>query len=243
LGEESFATAFKNWNDANGDQWKLLDAGNPLNLRFNVSQFQATATQTLGGLNITVQLQNYAPGATDPTLNQLVWLQGLIISYRPPNGATTLPPFNTMDTFSFNQFAGGCDAVPGPPNANNNTTPSNVGASVNGYCDPLYPLQNAAKQFIDTPKGGYALDSFRGIALLSTITTKTNGAGAVTERDVTVYGGVSYGFDVFVTPEPGTFGLILGGVLLAGVVKRKLRTPRCPESSGTGSRPECSSSR
>jgi hypothetical protein len=150
-------------------------------------------------------------------------LQGLIISYRPPNGATTNPPFNTMDTFSFNQFAGGCDAVPGPPNANNNTTPSNVGASVNGYCDPLYPVQFADKHFVDTPKGGYALDSFRGVALLSTITTKTNGAGAVTERDVTVYGGVSYGFDVFVTPEPSTYALFLGGMLLAPIVKRRAK--------------------
>jgi hypothetical protein len=223
LAGKNFSTAFSTWNAANGNNWTLIDAGNLLDVKFNVSQFNATATQTLGGLQITVNLQNYKPGANDPTIGQLVWSQGLAISFRPPNGLTTSPPFNTMDSFSFNQFAGGCDALPGAPNANNNTTPSSFGANPsNGYCDPVYPFQNAAKDFGDAPKGSYALDSFRGIAMLSTVTFKTNNVGAIIERDLTVYGGVNYGFDVFVVPEPSTVVLLIAGaVMMAAMRLRK----------------------
>ena len=76
------------------------------------------------------------------------------------------------------------------------------------YCDPIYPFQSADKHFFDGPQAFWPDESFRGIALLSTVTFVTDAMGDITERDLTVYYGVSWGFDLSV-PEPGTI-LLLG---------------------------------
>ena len=68
------------------------------------------------------------------------------------------------------------------------------GKSAQPYCDPIYPFQNAPggmgqpNGFGDGPRSFWDRPgSFRGIALLSTVDTNN--------RILTVYNGVSYGFD------------------------------------------------
>jgi hypothetical protein len=62
--------------------------------------------------------------------------------------------------------------------------------------------------------GPWPNGSFRGIALLATIDT--------VNHSVTTYGGVSYGFDNSVAPEPGTWVLLLAGVAAIFIGRRRL---------------------
>ena len=222
-----FSGAFNIWNNNNGNQWTLVNGGD-LNVTLNVAAFTAFAVSNVGGIgpnttkatgiDVTVAMNG---GYTGPTLNQLFWVQGLLVNYQPGlpgNGSyNTANTFQTLDEAGFDNI-GGCSnlATPGP----NNNTPSNVGAGT--FCGPLYPFQYAGKDLYDAPLGPYPNASFRAEALLATATIVTDGAGAVTARNLTVYDGVSYGFDVFVTPEPATWALLFGGLaILARIRIRK----------------------
>ena len=50
--------------------------------------------------------------------------------------------------------------------------------------------------FYDAPQGPWLAGSFRAIALISTVTDDTDSQGAITDRTLTVYQGVDYGFDL-----------------------------------------------
>jgi MYXO-CTERM domain-containing protein len=231
-GDIDFATAYDSWFLGNTG-WNPLDNGT-LNgtLTLNVDVFNAIACTGVGGLGqtcqpgpdtgIDVQLQNYVPGAGDPTVDQFFWVQGLLTNYQPGlpgNGSyNTSTVYNTLDTAAFNNIAG-CQALPNP---NNGTTP-NVPAGT--YCGPAYPYQLGPKNFSDAPKAPYPNGSFRGIALLATETSGPNG-----KSTLTVYGGVNYGFDVYaVAPEPGTWILGLAG--LTAIVLLRRRNAREPHRS------------
>ena len=216
FGEESFASAF-----ANGTGYTLASDTTMLaGITLTVTEFGAGSYATVGGIggqppDIRVTVTgNLAAG--DPTANQLVWIQGLEINYRPGlagnNSYNTGTDFNTLDDATFNHFTAGCTAIPASPN---NATPSNVPASPAGgnYCDPIYPFQNQNLSFFDAPLGPWPNGSFRGIALLATINTVSN--------TITTYGGVSYGFDNSVAPEPGTWLLLGSSVALVLVSRRK----------------------
>ncbi|MBL8234004.1 MAG: hypothetical protein JNL98_36245 [Bryobacterales bacterium] len=226
----SFKSAFDNWNSGNTDKWTLQDGG-ALDMKFNINTFKALAPpERVGGMEIDIGVK-YNSGATGPSLDQLVWTQGLYINYKPPSGVNKTNPYNTLDTFSFSggpsgsgEFGKACEPIPTPSGASN-TTPSNIPASPSekAYCDPIYPFQYTDKSFYDKPMGYYSIPaSFRGIALLSTVTFKTDADKKITDRILTVYNGVSYGFDLSYVPEPSFYGLLAIGFIVLIVVRRRL---------------------
>ena len=219
-----FATAFGNWNAANGDAWTLVDGG-VLNLGLALTIGPSLGSNTGGLAPVIANISNYTPGATDPSLSQLAWTQALFTDYTPTGGLSQFSPTITLDTYSLSHgssgsggiFTGACTAIPGAPVADNNTTPSTIGATPTGtaYCDPLYPFQYGALPpgttlaggypvstgfFYDGPQGPWATGAFRGIALLSTVTYDTNSSGAVTGDVLTVYQGINYGFSLGSAP-------------------------------------------
>ena len=232
----TFTTAFENWNLANGDTWTLVDGGT-LNLDLSLSispSLGSGRTAGLGGISpVIVNISNYAASGSDPSFGQLVWTQALFTNYTP-NGSTTTPTI-TLDTNSLS-FTGSCRPLPAAPNADNNTTPSTFAASSGtAYCDPIYPFQYGTSLngqtisgttvstdfFYDAPAGNWPSAAFRAIALLSTVTVNTDGAGNVTGDTLTVYQGVNYGFTLDV-PEPGA-SLMLPGLALAFLAGRARR--------------------
>ena len=214
LGEESFTSAFSN---ALGSGWTLNqgDMSVMAGITMTVTQFSTGSYSAIGGIgvgpthDITVQLSG-TNTLSQSLVNQLVWIQGLEINYKPGSSAanfSTATNYNTLDDATFNSFPG-CTAIPAgsPANVPTNTT--------NGYCDPIYPFQYSNLQFYDAPMGPWPNGSFRGIALLATIDT--------TNHSVTTYGGVSYGFANSVAPEPGTWVLLLAGVAAIFIGRRRL---------------------
>jgi hypothetical protein len=214
LGEESFTSAF---SSALGSGWTLNqgDMSVMAGITMTVTQFSTGSYSAIGGIaqgpahDITIQLSGTS-SISNTLLNQLVWIQGLEINYKPgaaPGGFSTQTTYNTLDDATFNSFTG-CSAVP-------SGSPATVPASgSNGYCDPIYPFQYSNHQFYDAPAGPWPNGSFRGIALLATIDT--------TNHSITTYGGVSYGFDNSVAPEPGTWVLLLAGVAAIFIGRRRL---------------------
>ncbi len=213
LGEESFTSAFALSNTG----YTLQQSSDTLSgITLTVTQFGAGSYANVGGIGgqppaLSVSVSGTL-GAGDPTANQLVWIQGLEINYQPGlpgnNSYDTSQNFNTLDDASFNNLTTGCTAIPASPNA---TTPSNVPGSPAGgnYCDPIYPFQYNNNSFFDAPLGPWPNGSFRGIALLATINTVSD--------VITTYGGISYGFDNSVAPEPATWMLILCGACMVAL--------------------------
>ena len=235
---QTFDTAFANWNSTHGHNWTLIDGG-ILDVTLNVSRFAASASSfTVGGISVVEGDLSFNAGYAGPLLSQLVWTQALYTNYTPDfSGAV----FNTLDTFTLSggpfgsgPFGSPCTPIPGPPNPSNNTSPSSIPNNINpggqtAYCDPIYPFQGVGsgsnKSFGDAPMGTWNdLASFRGIALLSTATFKTDSLGNTIERDLTVYDdGISYGFDLSASvPEANTFSFLMIGMLML-VVRTVLR--------------------
>ncbi len=214
LGEESFTSAFSN---ALGSGWTLNqgDMSVMAGITMTVTQFSTGSYAAVGGIgqgsahDITVQLSG-TNTLSQSLIDQLVWIQGLEINYKPGSSAanfSTATNYNTLDDATFNSFSG-CSPIP-------SGSPASVPPSgSNGYCDPIYPFQYGNLQFYDAPLGPWPNGSFRGIALLATIDT--------VNHSVTTYGGVSYGFDNSVAPEPGTWVMLLAGVAAIFVGRRRL---------------------
>jgi hypothetical protein len=226
---QTFGSAFTNWNVSQGanfgGMWAIINGGT-LDVTLNVTD-TAVANVNLGGINPFLVNVTMNPGYAGPPVNQLIWTQALYTSFQPPLATDLMPPANTLDTYSFSQGAGGpfnipCTPIPGQNPGPNNNTPAVIGPTPAGtaYCDPIYPFQNAGAQFGDAPMAFWPDESFRAIALLSTVTFKTDATGAITERDLTVYNGVSWGFDLAV-PEPATSLLIISALALGGVLRRR----------------------
>lgn len=222
-----FVTAFNDWNAANGNKWTLVNGGT-LDLTLTLSIAPALSSSSGGISPIVVNISNYVQGAGDPSLSQLGWTQALFTNYTPTTGLRNFPATVSLDTYSLSEGSSGaggafqtsCSAIPGAPNADNNTTPSTIGSTPSGtaYCDPIYPFQYYASDngasvggvtlstdfFYDGPQGPWTSGAFRAVSLLSTVTYDTNAAGVVTGDILTVYQGVDYGFTLSSTPNSGT---------------------------------------
>jgi hypothetical protein len=226
LGEENFAVAFTNWNNANGGNWKLIDGGD-LDIRFLVLESAfINKDKTGGGVTMNIITGDYKPAANGPTLAQFGWTQAVIANFQPGVDGVSNPPIVTLDTFTTENRKGKPTPIPPGPDAKNNTTPSDLPENkAPGYADPLYPflIKDVAKSVLgmgDEPTGLFPDASFRAIALLSTVTLKTDADGKIIERDLTVYQGVSWGFDLRVVPEPSSAALLVLGVLSVATVTR-----------------------
>ncbi len=243
----TFTNAFNNWNAANGSQWQLVNGGD-LPVALGLSAFTVSAGPFGGGIDpIILSIVGYSPGAGDPGLSQLVWTQALVSNYTATSVGTLTTPVVTLDTYSLSQGSGGsggafqtaCEAIPGQTPGPNNSTPANIGLTASGeaYCDPIYPFQYGTSTnvgpdpFGDGPQGAWPDDAFRGIALLSTVTFDTDSSGDITDRVLTVYQGIDYGFTL-AAPEPATW-LLLGPV--AGVLALRRRRYRALGSNCSAS--------
>lgn len=242
---DTFTTAFNSWNAANGDDWTLINGGT-LNLALTLATLQPGASTFTGGIDpVIATLSNYLPAAGDPSLSQLVWVQGLFINYSPKLG-TLSAPITTLDTYSLSQgsassggaFQTACEPIPGQSPGPNNKTPATIGAVTSGkaYCDPIYPFQYGSTRngeqvdgttlstdfFYDAPQGAWPDNAFRAIALLASVTFVTNASDDITQRDLTVYQGVNYGFNLAVgVPEPATLWLLGSTLPLLAVPRRR----------------------
>jgi hypothetical protein len=231
----NFTDAFNNWNAANGHLWQLVDGGPlPVSLTADVTVGAGTFT---GGINPIIVSINYSPTRNDPTLAQLVWTQALVINYSPTSVDMVSPPAVTLDTYSLSAGSGGsggafltaCEPIPGQTPGPNNSIASSIGATASGqaYCDPIYPFQYGPSTvagpdpFADAPQGLWPNDAFRGIALLSTVTFDTDASGNITDRVLTAYEGISYGFNLSVVPEPATLVLLLGPAAATLMLRRR----------------------
>jgi len=146
-----------------------------------------------GGLEISISVAN----VTLPTLgagDQLVWAQGLFDNYL--GNGTIVAPFFEMDIIT-----GGCNPA-GP----------------NPYCPPAYPFQYPDNHFYDQPAARYqppgTIQAFFDANAYLAI--ENNGT-----KTLTVYDGVSYGFQNFVSPEPGVWFLSGTGLLVVIVIRRR----------------------
>jgi len=195
-----FQQAWDTWNAANGNDWTLEPTvDDTLGGTFDINP--AAAGQfggvTLGGLTINIALN----GVTLPVLGpdeQLVWVQGLYINYAPGPNAPTVTPYYAMDT----------------------STLSNLTCGGNIFCPPAYPYQYNDNSFYDQPKAFYQPPGQTQAFF------DANAYFAVENYDedtIQLYDGVSYGFQNYVSPEPGTYLLFGTGLLGLFVLAQRKR--------------------
>jgi hypothetical protein len=81
------------------------------------------------------------------------------------------------------------------------------------WCQPVYPFQYNDEHFFDGPRAPFDTGFFEADAFL----TKAD----YTNRVLTVYEGVHYGFYLYVVPEPATGALLLVGLVVMGARRRR----------------------
>lgn len=199
-----FVTAFNTWNATNApaSTWTLAFGGDLAGdltvdiataLQFDGSGTPVANNPISGGLEIQIKVG----GVTLPTLgtnDQLVWAQGLFDNYLLNGNIVT--PFYEMD-------------VAGATCNTNGTNP---------WCAPAYPYTYGDNKFYDRPRASYKLPGgtqafFDANVYLSVINYDT--------RTLTVYDGVEYGFQNYVSPEPGTWVIAGTGFAALLIVRRR----------------------
>lgn len=198
-----FQSAFTAWNATGGGQGWTLNFGGDLAGTYSVTTAQAlqfgaggavaNANVALGGLEIEVGVG----GITLPTPGMgedIVWIQGLYDNYLLDGSIVT--SFYEMDVST--DPCGGVTGI---------------------TCPPAYPFQYGDNKFYDRPRASYVAGStqafFDANAFLAVRNTATS--------TITVYDGISYGFQNYVSPEPGTWILLCSGLGLVLVRARRRR--------------------
>jgi hypothetical protein len=246
FADATFITAFDNWKASQGTNaatWRIVDANVPNDATPSLNDITLSVTGAIGSntqlggfgtLSFSVMLgSNYA----GPPLRDLVWTSALYVSYRPPFTSGIVA--NTLDTWSFSNngqaltgtgpFTRACEPLPpGPGTLAIGGSPQ---SPARGYCDPIYPFQydgtfnapgsEGPKFFFDAPAASWPYQTFRAITLLSTVTVVTDTSGAVTDRILTVYDGVSWGFDLVIVPAPGAPLVFAPALLLLAAAGRR----------------------
>jgi hypothetical protein len=198
-----FQLAFDAWNDTAGGQgW--TDSMSPTDLGGSFDVTVAKAEQfdgnknvvndnvVFGGLEIRVTLNNVKLPALGPD-DQLVWVQGLLDNYPSAGGVAS--------TYELDIFHGIFCTLSGPA----------------PYCPPAYPEQYADNHFYDQPKARYREPGttqafFDANAYLAVENYET--------KTLTLYDGISYGFQNYVSPEPGAWVLVGSGLIIGLLYRR-----------------------
>ena len=191
-GDPFFAQALSNWNagQPSTEQWSIAQGGTLPGI-LQISEFYTFDENYSGTLKLSLRGQHvggveinatYLPATSDDPLASLPWFwaQAISSNYRPPPSSHLSSPgsgFTTMD-----------DAI--------------LSNKLSDYWGlPLYPDQNGAT-FYDVPHSPDHLDYdtyFHAANFLVTADVATN--------TLTVYQGVSYGWDFYCVPEPSTLAL------------------------------------
>jgi hypothetical protein len=203
-----FMNAWDAWNSA--DTWTLEPTvDDTLGGTFNVTT--AAAGQFFGVVSGGLTIQVTLSGVTLPTLTgdeQLLWVQGLELNYTPGVAGPAVTPYYTMDTSTLSGLT--CSATAVKWNGVGNP---------DIFCPPAYPYQYTNNSFYDQPKGSYQPPGttqkfFDANAYLAVVD--------YTDDTVQLYDGISYGFQNYISPEPGTLMLFGTGLLgIAGLIRRR----------------------
>lgn len=198
-----FQSAFTAWNATGGGQGWTLNFGGDLNgtydvttataLQFAAAGVVANANVVSGGLEIEVSVAN----VTAPALGaneDLVWIQGLYDNYLLDGSIVT--SFYEMDVST--DPCGGVTGI---------------------TCPPAYPFQYGDKKFYDRPRASYVAGNTQAFFDANAYFAVRN----TTTSTITVYDGISYGFQNYVSPEPGTWVLLCSGLGLILVKARRRR--------------------
>jgi hypothetical protein len=197
----NFKSAFDAWNttQAADKQWTLANGGNAPGGELRTEVFEAKANTDLGGMNLIVSWSYRGADKAD-----YVWSQGLTLNYKPGQavGSSTIGSFSALDENVFNNLS--------PCNNMNYTA-----GSSNYFCGPAYPYQYRDRQLNDGPSGVWPDASFSAYAFISKV-DRTN-------RKLTLFEGINYGFNLSATtvPEPGQWALMLGGMSMVFLTRRR----------------------
>jgi len=206
-GDPFFAQALSNWNAGKpaAEQWSIVQGGALPGILL-ISEFYTfdenysgtlkhdLLGQRVGGVEIVA---TYVPAASNDPLESIpwYWAQAVSANYASPPSSHLSSPgsgFTTMDDAIFS----------------NNTSSSYWGL-------PVYPVQDGP--FYDAPHSpdhlGYDT-YFHAANFLVTLDAA--------ENTLTVYQGVSYGWDIYCVPEPSPLVLLgIGAVSLFAYARRR----------------------
>jgi hypothetical protein len=209
-----FDTAFSTWNamsaasGGGGNDWSLIDGGD-LQGTFNVTTAAAQqfSDVELGGVTISVSTAGVTlPTLSDPTHQQLVWVQGLYVNYSPSSDST-ITPYYAMDTCNLSNL--NC----GGPIAGGGTY----------FYAPAYPYQYGNNHFYDQPKALYEAPGTTQAFFDANAYLAVEDFANASAPTLTVYDGISYGFQDYISPEPGAW-LLFGSGFIAILLVRRWRT-------------------
>jgi hypothetical protein len=201
-----FQNAFNAWNKSVGGGWSIsgvdgfggtFTIDNGAFPAKGAGAFQRSPA-TGGGAIIKIGVSG-----TLPTLGageSLVWIQGLYTDYTLVRNGKIVAPYYELDT----------DIGLGMSCTQNQAL----------ACAPAYPYQHADHHFFDQPSFSYQFPDmqqafFDANAYLAVVNSNN--------KTVELLDGVSYGFQNYVSPEPGTFLLLGSGMLAAIFIFRQKR--------------------
>ncbi len=191
-----FTKAFDAWNATNGkdDKWKLINGG-ALDAVFEVGGFKVALDEingvTVGRSTIVVGFDFKGKGNK---LTDFFWVQGLYDNYEL-DGKIVKPRYE-LDVRLKDKMGKACD-----------------NADMERLCPPAYPVQTDAREFIDQPIAPFPGAIFTAWTYPALINR--------TDRELTIFEGIHYGFKTSAVPEPATDALIGVALIVGGLLRRR----------------------